>query len=93
MSGLLSSCEGHLGILLEAWQDNRNASRCEAGDQGHFLFAQGILTSLPIFKRSQASSPFEALNSAFLSSSQRDVRPAVEMRQGNRALSRVSTGV
>ena len=25
-SRLLSSCEGHLGILLEAWQGNRDAS-------------------------------------------------------------------
>ena len=32
MSGLLSSCEGDLRILLEAWQGNRDASRCEAGD-------------------------------------------------------------
>ena len=31
-SGLLSSCEGHLGILLEAWRGNRDASRGEAGD-------------------------------------------------------------
>ena len=33
-SGLLSSSEGHLGILLEAWQDNRDASQYEAGDPG-----------------------------------------------------------
>ena len=33
-SGLLSSCEGHLRILLEAWQGNRDATRGEAGDQG-----------------------------------------------------------
>ena len=32
MSGLLSSCKGHLGILLEAWQGNSDASCCEAGD-------------------------------------------------------------
>ena len=31
-SGLLSSCEGHLGILLEACQSNRDASRGEAGE-------------------------------------------------------------
>ena len=33
-SGLLSSFEGHLGILLEAWQGNRDMSRGEAGDPG-----------------------------------------------------------
>ena len=34
MSGLLSSCEGHLEFLLEAWQGNSNASQGEAGDPG-----------------------------------------------------------
>ena len=33
-SGLLPSCEGQLGILLEAWQGNWDASPAEAGDQG-----------------------------------------------------------
>ena len=42
-------------------------------------------------KRSQASSPFEALNSTCLSRCQRDVRPPVEMWRGPRAFSRVST--
>ena len=31
-SGLLSTCEGHLGILIETWQGNTVASRGEAGD-------------------------------------------------------------
>ena len=31
-SRLLSSCEGHLGILLKAWQGNRDTSRGEMGD-------------------------------------------------------------
>ena len=31
-SELLSSFEGHLGILLEAWQGNRDASPGEGGD-------------------------------------------------------------
>ena len=60
--------------------------------QGPFPVATGILGFLSIFKMSQASAPFEALNSAFLSSCQRDVRPPVEMRPGTRAFSRVSTG-
>ena len=33
-SGLLSICEGHLGILLEVWQGNWDTSRGEAGDPG-----------------------------------------------------------
>ena len=46
--------------------------------QGHFPVATGISGFLSTFKRSQASSPFEALNSASLSRSQRDVRPPLE---------------
>ena len=57
-----------------------------------FPVAPGILGFLSIFKRSQASSPFEALNSTALSRCHRDVRPPVEMRWGARAFSRVSTG-
>ena len=57
-----------------------------------FPVATGILGFLSIFKMSQASSPFEALNSAFLSNCQRDVRPPVELRWGTTAFSRVSTG-
>ena len=57
-----------------------------------FLVAKVILGFLSIFNMSQASSPFEALNSRCLSRCQRDVRPPVQMRQGPRAFSRVSTG-
>ena len=51
-----------------------------------------ILVFLSIFTKSQASSPFEALNSAQLSKSQMDVRPSVQKRLRTMALSRVSTG-
>ena len=51
-----------------------------------------ILVFPIIFKKSQASSPFEALKSACLSKCQRDVRPPVQMRWGPRAFPRVSTG-
>ena len=61
--------------------------------QGPFPVATGILGCLSVFKRSQATSPFEALNSAWLSSFPRDVRPPVEMRRGTRAFARVATGV
>ena len=33
-SGLLSSFQGHLGILLELWQDSLDTSRVEGGDPG-----------------------------------------------------------
>ena len=48
---------------------------------------------IPInFKKSQSLSPFEALNSVCLSMCQRDVMPPVQMKQGPRAFSKVSTG-
>ena len=58
----------------------------------HFLFGTVILGLLSIFKKSQASSPYEALNSVCLSRGQRDVRPPVQMRQTPTDFSRVSTG-
>ena len=57
------------------------------------LVATVILGFLSIFKRSQAWSPLESLNSTFLSSCQRDVRPPVDMRQETRALYHVATGI
>ena len=50
-----------------------------------------ILVFLSIFTKSQASSPFEALNSAQLSNSQLDVRPSIQKRLRTIAFSRVST--
>ena len=52
-----------------------DASGGEGGDKGHYLVGTVILGFLSIFKKCQASSPFEALNSAHLSRFQRDVRP------------------
>ena len=60
--------------------------------QGPFPVTTEILEFLSIFKGSQALSPFEALNSEFLSSCQRDVRPPVEMRWGTVTFPRDSTG-
>ena len=51
-----------------------------------------ILVFLSIFTKSQASSPFEALNLAHLSKSQMDVRPSVQKRLRTITFSRVSTG-
>ena len=58
----------------------------------HFLFGTVILGLLSLFKKSQASSPSEALNSVCLSRVQRDVRPLVQMRLKLMAFSMVSTG-
>ena len=62
------------------------------GKKCPFLVATVILGFLSIFKNSHSSSPFEALNSAYLSRCQRDVRTPVQMRQGPRAFSSMSTG-
>ena len=51
-----------------------------------------ILVFLSIFTNSQASSPFEALNSAQLSKSQMDVRPSVQKMLRTMASSSGSTG-
>ena len=57
----------------------------------HFLVGTVILGFLSIFKKSQASSPYEALNSVCLSRGHREVRPPVQMRLGPRAFSRDCT--
>ena len=51
-----------------------------------------ILVFLSIFTKSQATSPFETLNSAHLSKCQREVRPSVQKRLRTMAFSGVSTG-
>ena len=51
-----------------------------------------ILVFLSIFTKSQASSPFEALNTVHLSKSQMDVRPSVQKMLRTMAFSMVSTG-
>ena len=58
----------------------------------HFLVGTVILGFLSIFKKRQASSPYEALNSVCLSTGQRDVRPPVQMRRKPMSFSRVYTG-
>ena len=58
----------------------------------HFLLGTVVLVFLSIFKKSQASSPYEALNSVCLSRGQRDVKSPVQKRRTTMAFSRVSTG-
>ena len=58
----------------------------------HFLVGTVILGFLSIFKKSNALSPFEALNSVCPSRCQSDVIPPVQMRRRPTAFSRVSTG-
>ena len=56
------------------------------------LIVRVILVFLSVFTKSQASSPFEAMNSAHLSMCQKDVSPSVQKRWRTMAFSSVSTG-
>ena len=91
-SGHLSSYDGNLGKLNYAWQENTDASGGEPGGHRPLLIRTVILVFLSIFTKGQASSTFEALNSAHLSKSQMDVRPSVQKRLRTMAFSWVSTG-
>ena len=52
-----------------------------------------ILVFLSIFTKSQASSPFEAMNSAHLSMCQKDVRPSVQKRWSTMLSLRSTQGI
>ena len=71
-----------LWTLLKVWRETDHP----------FLVATVILRFLSTFKKSQSSSPFEALNSVWLSRYQTEVRRPVQMRRGPSIFSRVSTG-
>ena len=58
----------------------------------HFLVDTVILGFLSIFKKSQALSPYEALNSVCLTRYQSDVINPIQMRRRTMSFSRVSTG-
>ena len=81
-SGIETRLRRTIRTLLEVRQETK----------AHFLVGRVILGFLSIFKKSQAPSPFEALNSVCLSRYQSDVIPPIQMRQRNMAFSRVSTG-
>ena len=66
-SGILCSYQGHLRNQNLAWQDNTDTSGGEVGDQVSLSSFPEILGFLSIFKKSQVSSAFEALNSTILS--------------------------
>ena len=59
--------------------------------KAHFLVGTLILGFLSVFKKSQAWSPFEALNSVCLSRYQIEVIPPIQLRWRTMAFSKVST--
>ena len=75
-----------LGRTIQTLLDVRQETKV------HVLVGTGILGFLSNFKKSQALSPYEALNSVCLSGGQRHVRPPVQMRRTPTSFSRVSTG-
>ena len=81
-SGVKTSLGRTIQKLLEVRQET----------EVHFLVGTVILGFLSIFKTSQASSPYEALNYVCLSRGQRDVRPSYQMRRTPMAFFRVFTG-
>ena len=91
-SGLLSSYDGYLMNLNCLGRRRRTLLEVWRGTKGNFLVGTVILGFLTKFKKSQASSTFETVNSASLSRYQRDASPLVQMRWRPRAFCRISTG-
>ena len=78
---LFSRCCAEMNIHIDLRQETK----------AQFLVRTVILGFLSIFKKSQESSPFEALNSVCLSRYQSVVIPPTQMKQRTMAFSRVST--
>ena len=91
-SGLLLSCEGHLGIPLESLHRNRGSSRVEVGNLG-FLSSCNMDLRIPLELQegSQALSHVEAWTSAFPLSGKRGCQ-SCRVEAGNSGFSRVATG-
>ena len=81
-----------VSVLGDSLQDNKDATEGEAGGQASLISWHSYI-GIPInIHKSQASSPFEAMNSAHLLMCQKDVRPSVQKRWRTMSFSRVSTG-
>ena len=65
-SGLLSSYDGQIRNLTKLGRKIWMLLEVRQDTKAHFLVGTVILGFLSIFKKSQASSPFEALNSLCL---------------------------
>ena len=81
-----SGIETRLGRTIRTLLEVRQETKA------HFLVGTIILGFLSIFKKSQASSAFEALNSVCFSRYQSDVIPPIKMRRRTTVFSRVSIG-
>ena len=81
-----SGSQTRLGRTVRTLLKVRREAKCP------LLVGTVILVFLSIITKSQASSPFEAMNSEHLSMCQKDVRPSVQKSWWTMAFSRVSTG-
>ena len=81
-SGIYTRLGSTIQTLLEVRQET----------EVHFLVGKVIMGFLSIFKKSQASSPFEVFNSVCLLRYQRYVSFPVQIRRRPTAFSRVLTG-
>ena len=81
-SGVLTRLGRTIQTLLEVRQET----------EVHFLVGTVILGFLSNFKKSQALSPYDALNSVCLSRGQTDVRSPIQMRRASMVFSRLSKG-
>ena len=79
-----SGVSSRLGRAIRMLLEVRRETQCPS------LVATVILGFLAIFNKTQASSSFEALNSACPSRCQSDVRPPFQMWWGSSSFSRVS---
>ena len=80
------------GVQTRLGRTTRTLLEVRHETEFHFLVGTRILGFLSIFKKSQGSSPHEALNSLCFSRGKRDVKPPVQLRRTPTAFSRVSTG-
>ena len=80
-----SGIETRLGRTIRTLLEVRQETKA------HFLVGTVILGLLSIFKKSQASSPYEALKSVCLSRYESDLIPPIQMRWRTTAFSWVST--
>ena len=91
-SGHLCRYDGHRAKLTRLGRTIRTLLEVRREAKHPLLDGTVILLFLSIFTKGQASSPFEASNSAQILMCQKDVRPSVQKRQRTTAFTRVSTG-
>ena len=91
-SELLPSCEGKLGILLEAWQGKWDAFPAEACDQVSLSMCHRYPGTPINFHEKSGNVSFGGTDLCVPLEFSKDVRPPVSMTWGTRSFAVVSTG-